>query len=89
MVCPTEEISQKYGRIILLNSCEWSEALTFLYSIYYPSITHTFITSHFTKTQLGLLVRSALNTILQKSGYFGNAPLEARNGPNKYRGIGF
>ena len=81
--------SQNYGRIILLSSCEPSEALTFLYSIYYPSITHAFSTSHFTKSQLDLLGRSALNAILRKSGYCGSTPLEIRNGPNKYGGIAF
>ena len=46
------EISQKYSRIILPSACKNSEAFTFLYSIYYPSITHAFSTSHFTETQL-------------------------------------
>jgi hypothetical protein len=66
-----------------------SEAWTYYYACYLPSITHPLANSHFTKSHLEKIQRKAMSRIVPKCGYNRNTKNEILYGPLQYGGANF
>jgi hypothetical protein len=74
-----------------LDSCSLtrSEAWTYYYACYLPSITYPLANSHFTKSHLEKIQRKAMSRIMPKCGYNRNTKKEILYGPLQYGGANF
>ncbi len=74
-----------------LDSCSLTqtEAWTYYYACYLPSIGYPLANSHFTKQQLSKVQQKAMSRIVSKCGYNRNTKKEILYGPLQYGGANF